>query len=373
MNDPPLPSDIPGSPAAPTPPANATVNPAAEKRNQGPTAAPVAAVATAAAAPAANQPTAPTLKSLTALLPLLILGFLLGAWFKLHFDVLLGWFGTVPALGLAAMMSVWSRLLKDTQEGARMWFMKVLTSRSVTRSLWTALAVFIVISLFVSSAHVTRAEANTVVWITPIVPGAATTGTFVDSARLDSEHRSRTFPLLISPAGRALLLFSSDGKQTALRRALPWLPVNVIFPTDFDSVTTVALLPAATVLRDIRNGQSLQLIVRDAEGAIIADTTLKSVNAHLLSFRRPVTPDSLLKAAWFRTLQKELPEVATDTAVLTSVVNTWMPAEWVPAVRPIARNDVLDIALLRASGDTVAALQVHLTEVTSNVYLKKRR
>jgi hypothetical protein len=308
--------------------------------------------------------------SLVAAVPLAVLAVLGAVWFKLHFGSVISWLGVAPAFGISALLTFWNRGLPDgTTKSARLALAQKLTSRSLARRLWAVVGAFVFLTLFVSSAHVTN-EGNAVVWITRYDP--ANTGV-PDSMRLDSQHQRRSWRLLVPPTGRQFLMFSSDGRQTSMLRPLPWKPASVLYPTDFDSIATVALLPAGDLMT-LTGGKPLHLIMRDAQDAVIAEDSLAALRALLVSFRRPRDPDAETRQQWLnRAVEILSAEAAVDTSAVAPLVDLWMKSQWVRTARPPGRGESLNVVLLGGAQDTVAALDITFTQGYSHVYIPRRQ
>jgi hypothetical protein len=309
--------------------------------------------------------------SLVAAVPLAILAVLGAVWFKLHFGSVISWLGVAPAVGISVLLSLWNRGLPDgTTKSARLALAQKLTSRSLARRLWALVGAFVFLTLFMSSAHVTN-EGSAVVWITRYDP----TNTGVpDSMRLDSQHPRRSWRLLVLPTGRQFLMFSSDGRQTPMLRPLPWKPAAVLYPTDFDSIATVALLPAGDLMTQLTGGTPLRVILRDAQDAVIAEDSLSALRALLVSFRRPRDPDAEVRQQWLnRAVEVLSAEAAVDTSAVAPLVDLWMKSQWVRTARPLGRGESLNVVLLGAARDTVAALDITFTQAYSHVYIPRRQ
>jgi hypothetical protein len=334
--------------------------------------APLAAPLSAEPPTTQSGGSAPHPRELIALIPLFAFDLLLGTWLALHAKWLLQWLtGNVVLFGL--FYFVWKLLPDETVKHGRISFANQLRSRTLTWTLWAIVGAFLAFTAFVSTIHVSASNLPAPVTVyrvdaSPSFPeGAAPT----DSVRLDKDHGTRTFPVLIAPTGRPVWLHTSSHLRSATIRAIPWVPRYLTYPTDFDMLATAAALPMGNLMFDIRTSQPLRLVVRSADAAarVVADDTLRAIQALLFSFTKPAAPDSATRSQWLRRASVVLD---VDTSEVVPLVDKWMQYRWIKTRRPLRGGERLDVIVVAPAGDTLVADTVTLTLPFSNVFLRRR-
>ena len=315
------------------------------------------------------------LREYVALLPLLLLSAGLSIWLGLHAKKLLAWYGSGGVLLGVLFPIVWKAIPKATTEGAWSWFSGLFRSRALANALWMVFAAFIAATLLVSTLQVTATDLTTpLTMYRYTVPSGGQAAPLVsvpvDSLRVAKASPSGSF-FVMTPFGKRAWIATSGQRQSKEVRVYPWIPTRVMYPDDFASAATLAVLPTGSLLDEIGKPQPPRLIVAtdSASGSVLAEDTLATHKAVVFSFGAAMPADSLTRRAWMDAVRVRL---GADSAGATQFVNELFPVRPRKTGRPLASGERLRVFLVGQAGDTVASDTVTLQSSLSHVFLRRR-
>ncbi len=324
--------------------------------------------------PQPEKPPAKRVESLgdyVALWPLLGLFIGGGAWLKAHAHGFVESGGLVlAALGGAGFL--WNLVPEETRKKARLDFGQHLKSRRLARGAWWALGVALVVSMFVSSVHVTAAKAGAPVRVFRMngsVDGASSVG---GERELSSSEPSASFLVLIPPIGRRQWLRTETEERSREFRLFPFLPRTLLYPEDFSANIAAEVLPMGSFIPDFGGPQPLRLLVRadGGRGDTLAVDSLVRIETLVLSVAGAAHPDTALaRPRWVAAVRRQF---GVDERDAEDQVRDWMRFREVRTRRALKAGETIGIVVLSPVGDTVAADTVTLSAVFSDVILRRR-
>lgn len=315
------------------------------------------------------------LREYVALVPLLLLSAGLSFWLGLHAKKLLAWYGSGSVLLGVLFPVVWKALPKATTESAWASFTGLFRSRRLANVLWAVFAVFITMTLLVSTLQITATDISTpLTMYRYAAPGGGQAAQLVaiptDSLRVAKANPSGTF-FVMAPFGKRAWVATSGQRQSKEVRVFPWKPARVLYPDDFATAATLAVLPTGSLLEAIGQPQPPRLIIRSdsAAGPVLAEDTLRTNNAVVFSFAASVPADSVTRRAW---MDATLMKLRADSGSAAEFVDELFPARPRKTARPLMAGERLQILLVGQAGDTVASDTITLQSSLSHVFLRRR-
>lgn len=223
--------------------------------------------------------------------------FLVAYWLAIHKDKALELLvSLIPLAGIAGLS--WSFFSKPRKEEFAEWLEAWLGAR---------LAPWVAALLFVAGVAITNTRAG--VTVTAVEGSVATqlrltrgtaldaqTLAAADTARLNAITSPVSFIRRMGPKGDEAWLVSDDLISRQVVRLRPWRPLDLLYPTDFDSLVTISLLPGGWMFNLGLSGASMVLLGgRDAHDTLVAftmDSSTTSYQLHAFAPRDPVPMDS---------------------------------------------------------------------------------
>ena len=327
----------------------------------------------------------PLLRDLVALPALVALDVVVGVWVALNARGAIEWVTANAAIGgLIALL--WKMLPAQTTERARYDFARALGSRKVAASLTAVSVVFLVATAFVSTVRVSadlrgrdpgspRMLPATIHIHEPAPDSVARSAEaepntlVIDSLRLAGVQDEVSTFVPIAPLGRRVFLEASPQYRTRDFRLVPWLPLRVVYPADFET-PTLSVLPLGTLVNDIfALPQVVVYRQRASDSVMIGQATLRSMGAMQFSIASPPAPDSATRIRWVRAVQIRVDSI--DAATANEAVAAWMEARWVRTREPLAVGDRLRVVVI-SGGQTLSSDTLTLTASATDVILTRR-
>lgn len=333
--------------------------------------------------PAQPQPVelpTPRLRELRAVAPLFALDVLVGTWVGLHARWAIEWVAANVALGALAVL-LWNVLPNATTDDARREFALALRSRKLARLLWGTVVAFVALTAFVSTVQISspglagsQAPVTVHLYDQEIGSALGAGATPADSVRLMEGDQHHSIMVWTSPLGRRLWLATSPRVRTRPLRVMPWVPEQVVYPVDFAGPATLSVLLWGTLIPDVSSRPRPRIVIISQAAppgsAPLAEDTVGTMGGLLFSDAEPPAPDSATRARWIANIQSR---VHADTAAASQIVGEWTHTRWIPTRRALHTGDRLRVALVAASGDTLASDTLTLTSPASDVYLDRRQ
>lgn len=321
---------------------------------------------------------------LRALAVLLLLDLAVGIWMRLHAERWLSFFVThLPVLGVAGV--AWG----VAPEPAKRWLAEraraALARGALLAGLSTLVVALATASLLCSTVQVESLDPN----VRTRLRVVAGDRTLADSARLAAApsaplNRLTTpvaFRVWMLPTGRRVWV-SGPGVATASRLVLPWVPTTFQYPDEFDTLATLAALPAPALLRFIADTATRPVLtVRDGVDSttVLATAPLTAMRAVLVGFPEPAAPDSATVERW----RDRLRIYFTDTTVVADsfalaardeeVAGTLRQLAAVDrrrSVRPLVVGDLLRWELRRRDGTLLRSDTTRVTRAITTIFLE---
>jgi len=175
----------------------------------------------------------------------------------------------------------------------------------------------------------------------------------------------------MAPFGKRGWVATSGQRQSREVSVYPWIPARVVYPDDFASAATLAVLPTGSLLDEMGKPQPPRLILRSdsASGSVLAEDTLGTNKAVVFSFGGAMPADSVTRRAWLDAVRVRL---GADSSGAAEFVNELYPARPRKTGRPLVSGERLQILLVGQAGDTVASDTVTLQSSLSHVFLRRR-
>ncbi|MGH3118339.1 MAG: hypothetical protein ACRDQ2_14750 [Gaiellales bacterium] len=310
---------------------------------------------------------------LRGLLLLLVVDIGIGLWLKLHKPSALPLFIVVNAPTIGVTGFFWPLLPKDAKDRLGAAFAAALSAPLSAAILLAIGGTLFVLSLFFASVTVELLDSSTATNIhlvrgTQSAPDSQAMATAV-SFRLNRLNAPRSEVLGIAPWGQRVWIYSPTHVLFRDTTLLPWFPVRVQYPADFAPMANLAVLPGAEIMARLRR-RDLRLSLHESEGGAVLATELLDTSGTVIGFLRPGPIAAEDSARWHRRL-----DPANDPAnqeFLALMLQRWLRASWVPAVRPLRQGDTL-VWDVRSGTDTsrsVARGRVVLNGSLADLYLK---
>jgi hypothetical protein len=321
---------------------------------------------------------------LRALAVLLLLDLAVGIWMRLHAERWLSFFVThLPVLGLAA--AAWG----VAPDGAKTWLTgalrALLARRGLLVGLWLSIAVLATASLLCSTVQVESVDPGVRTRLR-VVEGDRT---LADSARFTVAATSPlnrlttpiAFRVWLPPTGRRVWVHG-PGLATASRLVLPWIPTAFQYPDDFDSLATVAAVPAPSMLRLLADARMRpELTLRDGvdTATVLARAPLATLHAVVVGFPDPAAPDSATLGRWAERLRIYFTDTTAtlDSAAaadrdhdVAGTLRQWAAVERRRSVRPIVVGDLLRWEVRRRDGTLVRSDTTRVTRAFTTIFLE---
>ncbi len=321
---------------------------------------------------------------LRALAVLLLLDLAVGIWMRLHAERWLSFFVThLPVLGLAA--AAWGVAPDDAKSWVTGAARAALARRAVLRALALLLGVLATASLLCSTVRVESVDPGVRTRLRMVEGGR----TLEDSARFAAAptaplNRLTTpvaFRVWMPPTGRRVWV-AGPGLASASRLVLPWVPTTIQYPDDFDSLATLAAVPAPAMLRLLADSSARPVLtIRDGvdTSAVLARAPLAALRAVVVGFPEPAPPDTATLGRWTERLRAYLTDTTAlqDSAALAArdadvaaTLRQWAAVERRRSVRPLVVGDLLRWELHRRDGTLVRSDTTRVTRAITTIFLE---
>jgi hypothetical protein len=189
------------------------------------------------------------------------------------------------------------------------------------------------------------------------------------------------FRVWLPPTGRRVWVHG-PGLATASRLVLPWIPTTFQYPDEFDSLATVAVVPAPAMLRLIADPRTRPVLtVRDGvdTAAVLARAPLAALHAVLVGFPEPATPDTATLGRWAERLRVLFTDTTAtlDSAAMAAreqdvagTLRQWTAVERRRSVRPLVVGDLLRWELRRPDGTLLRSDTTRVTRAITTIVLE---
>lgn len=285
-----------------------------------------------------------------------------------HFHAFVAWTSIAPLVALAA--SPWKLLPDDEVTEARLAMGRALTSRLAAVGFSIAFVVVVLLSLLVTSVHVeaeTKPEKAVMVYRMRDADGGGEPR-ILDSLRLEPLKNHRHYYALLGLAGRREWLQASTHKRTPTFELHRRAALRIGYPSGFDSVVTVAMLPMSNFGPITGPDRPLSVVVAEdtTPPVLLAQDTLREVRALMLSPSLPPSPDSLTRQRWLRVASTAL---GVDTSAISQLVTDWMNVQWVRTTRPLRVGERVRFIIRSSDGNTRAMGTLTLSGQTTDAII----
>lgn len=300
---------------------------------------------------------------------LIVVDVLVGIWLTLHTRGALSSYlaPQLPAIGFGALC--WGFLPDSPKKAFGEWLVRVLVAAPVYRTIIAAGSVALLGSLFVSTVIVESVDpaVSTRIHIARGTPGTGAS----DQLETPGERRLNrlTTPLrehfAILPLGEQVWAFSPTHVTTASQRLMPWRPVVLQYPDDFEPMAAVEVLPSDPSLDKLSRGNlRLQLKTEDAGGSVLAEGVLLEGSTRI-AFTEPAPLADQTIARWKSNLER----VEKSPEYVRPMLDAWRVTHWMATRRPLRLNDRLYYEVSAPSGTILSKGQLTLNDVVTTLDL----
>jgi len=321
---------------------------------------------------------------LRALAVLLLLDLAVGIWMRMHAERWLSFFVThLPVLGLAA--AAWGVAPDEAKQWVTGGARAALARAAVLRGLALLVVALATASLLCSTVRVESVDPGVRTRLR-IVEGART---LADSARVAAAptaplNRLTTpiaFRVWMPPFGRRVWVYG-PGLASASRHVLPLVPTTFQYPDDFDSLATLAAVPAPAMLRLLADTNARPVLtVRDGvdTSAVLARAPLVALHAVVVGFPEPATPDTVTLARWSERLRTYFTDTtsAQDSAAVAArdqdvegTLRQWAAVARLRSARPLVVGDLVRWEVRRRDGTLVRSDTTRVTRAITTIFLE---
>jgi hypothetical protein len=312
--------------------------------------------------------------ALRAIVVLLLLDLFIGIWMRLHAERWLAFFLThLPVLGLAGIL--WG----FTPDESKQWLEQRMRRALESRWTWVASSVLVLALLAVGAVYTSvHVELEDPAVRTPVrlVRGERTRRDTAAVRTASAEPLNRltspvTFSVWLPPTGRRMWVYAGT-LASASKRVMPLWPTRVRYPDDFDTLATLAVLPAPSMLLYTSDTAAPPtLTIREAGTAIeLARAPLKGMRAVMIGFPEIASSDSAARALWREPLRAFFAGEAASETEVESTLAMWLGAHRETSSRPLILNEVLRWEVHLADGRLLKSDTTRVTRAISHVFLE---
>jgi hypothetical protein len=300
---------------------------------------------------------------------ILAVDFLVGIWLALHTSGAITAYlaPQLPVVGLGGL--AWGFLPDAPKKTFGAWLATRLAAPVVLGIVLMFGAAALCASMFVSTVIIASVEAGTSTTLhvlrgTPACVDAETARNSKE-LRLNRLTTPQRTHLSISPLGTRVWLYTSTHVSIRSPKVLPWIPVRLQYPDDFEQMVTIEVLPDDSTLAMLSHDDiRLSLRASDGSGALIAEDTLHEGSARI-AFTEPAPIGHDTLARW----QALLEAIQPDPDFVKPMLAAWQRTTWIAACYPLRVGQEFLYEVHSVSGKSLVKGWLKLTDVGTRLDL----